>query len=73
MDEIFHVGPKFDDIVGSLWPFKLSTPRLGFSYRGENGVTEYGNREDKINDLVYRMTNPYEKNILVFQKYLDIT
>jgi len=55
--EIYTVGPKFRDVNRFLWPFKLSAPRGGFKsvVRHYNDGGDFGNREDKINELVRRM------------------
>jgi len=57
--EIYTVGPKFKQANNFLWPFKLSAPRGGFKckrhgYCEMNGG-DWGNREEKINELVARM------------------
>jgi len=57
--EIYTVGPKFKQANNFLWPFKLSAPRGGFKckrhgYCEMNGG-DWGNREEKINELVSRM------------------
>jgi len=57
--EIYTVGPKFKQANNFLWPFKLSAPRGGFKckrhgYCEMNGG-DWGNREEKINELVGRM------------------
>jgi large subunit ribosomal protein L7e len=57
MHEIITVGPHFKEANNFLWPFKLSSPRLGFEKKRHpyhNGGV-WGNRENKINDLVHRM------------------
>jgi large subunit ribosomal protein L7e len=55
--EIFTVGPHFKEANKFLWPFKLTTPKGGFSkvtnHYNEGG--DFGNREDQINKLVRRM------------------
>jgi len=57
--EIYTVGPRFKEANKFLWPFKLSAPRGGFKckrhgYCEMNGG-DWGNREEKINELVSRM------------------
>jgi len=57
--EIYTVGPHFKEANKFLWPFKLSAPRGGFKckrhgYCEMNGG-DWGNREEKINELVSRM------------------
>jgi large subunit ribosomal protein L7e len=57
--EIYTVGPHFKEANNFLWPFKLTSPRGGFSNKTklvhflEGG--EAGNRGDEINKLVKRM------------------
>ena len=55
--EIFTVGPAFKQANNFLWPFKLSSPLRGFAKKRhpyqQGGV--WGNREEKINELVSRM------------------
>jgi len=55
--EIWTVGPNFKDANNFLWPFKLSSPIRGFEKKRHpfqrGGV--WGNREEKINELVSRM------------------
>jgi large subunit ribosomal protein L7e len=57
--EIFTVGPNFKKANNFLWPFKLSSPRGGFSQKTkllhfmEGG--ESGARGEEINKLVKRM------------------
>nr|CAB3265730.1 60S ribosomal protein L7-like [Phallusia mammillata] len=55
--EIFTVGPNFKEASNFLWPFKLSSPRGGFQKVTNHFVEggDYGNREDKINNLVRKM------------------
>merc|ERR1711893_526209 len=55
--EIYTVGPNFKRANNFLWPFKLSTPVGGYR-RVTNHFVEggdFGNREDKINNLVRKM------------------
>jgi len=55
--EIYTVGPNFKRANNFLWPFKLSTPTGGYrkvvNHFVEGG--DFGNREDKINNLIRRM------------------
>ena len=57
--EIYTVGPKFKQANNFLWPFKLSSPKGGFSSRTkllhfmEGG--EAGDRGTEINKLVQKM------------------
>lgn len=56
--EIFTVGPHFKQASNFLWPFKLSSPNGGFSYKKVKHFVEggdSGNREHKINDLIRKM------------------
>jgi len=56
--EIFTVGPNFKRANNFLWTFKLSAPNGGYR-RVTNHFVEggdFGNREDKINNLVRRMS-----------------
>merc|ERR1711972_865563 len=57
--EIYTVGPKFKQAANFLWPFKLSSPRHGFTAK-RHGFCEmrggdWGNREELINELIARM------------------
>jgi len=55
--EIFTVGPNFKRANNFLWTFKLSCPTGGYR-RVTNHFVEggdFGNREDKINNLVRQM------------------
>merc|ERR1712157_290896 len=55
--EIYTVGPNFKRANNFLWPFKLSTPTGGYrkvvNHFVEGG--DFGNREDKVNNLIRRM------------------
>jgi len=55
--EITQVGPNFKQVNSFLWPFKLTSPRDGFNNKRHpfHQGGDWGNREDKINDLVQRM------------------
>mmetsp|Transcript_20738 Transcript_20738/g.26790 ORF Transcript_20738/g.26790 Transcript_20738/m.26790 type:complete len:242 (+) Transcript_20738:78-803(+) len=59
VNEIYTVGPNFKAANNFLWPFKLSSPKGGFSSRTkllhfmEGG--EAGNRGEEINKLVQKM------------------
>jgi len=55
--KIFTVGKKFKQVNNFLWPFKLRPPRGGWRKitRHYNEGGDFGNREDKINELVQRM------------------
>nr|CAJ17239.1 ribosomal protein L7e [Scarabaeus laticollis] len=55
--EIFTVGPKFKYASNFLWPFKLNTPTGGWRRKTNHYVEggDFGNREDKINELLRRM------------------
>ena len=55
--EIYTVGKHFKQANKFLWPFKLNSPRGGLVKKGVSFVEggDYGNRENKINNLVRRM------------------
>jgi len=59
MHEIITVGPHFKEANNFLWPFKMSSPRGGYSKKTkllhymEGG--ESGDRGEEINKLVKRM------------------
>jgi len=55
--EIFTVGANFKKATNFLWPFKLNTPTGGWKVKRNHFIEggDYGNREDKINELVQRM------------------
>ncbi|XP_013145704.1 PREDICTED: 60S ribosomal protein L7 [Papilio polytes] len=55
--EIFTVGEKFKYASNFLWPFKLNNPTGGWRKKTIHYVDggDFGNREDKINDLLRRM------------------
>jgi len=55
--EIFTVGPHFKDASNFLWPFKLNTPKGGWTYvkTHYNEGGDAGNREDQINPLMRKM------------------
>ncbi|ENN70905.1 hypothetical protein HUJ04_003469 [Dendroctonus ponderosae] len=55
--EIFTVGPNFKYASNFLWPFKLNTPTGGWRKKANHYVEggDFGNREDKINELLRRM------------------
>jgi len=59
MHEIVTVGPKFKEANNFLWPFKLNSPRGGYSKKTkllhylEGG--ESGNRGEEINKMVKKM------------------
>ncbi|XP_014294938.1 60S ribosomal protein L7 [Microplitis mediator] len=55
--EIFTVGAKFKYASNFLWPFKLNTPTGGWRKKTNHYVEggDFGNREDKINELLRRM------------------
>jgi len=57
--EIYTVGPHFKQATNFLWPFKLSSPRHGFTAK-RHGFCEmrggdWGNREELVNELISRM------------------
>lgn len=55
--EIYTVGARFRQVNKFLWPFKLNSPRGGFTRKAlhfqEGG--DAGNHENKINSLIQRM------------------
>lgn len=59
INELYTVGPNFKQVNNFLWPFKLSSPKGGFSRKTkllhfmEGG--EAGARGEEINKLVKRM------------------
>lgn len=56
--EIATTGDNFKVANAFLWPIKLSTPKGGFDPKKFKTFTdggEYGDRGDKINDLVQKM------------------
>ncbi|XP_017768083.1 PREDICTED: 60S ribosomal protein L7 [Nicrophorus vespilloides] len=55
--EIFTVGKNFKHASNFLWPFKLNTPTGGWRKKSNHYVEggDFGNREDKINELLRRM------------------
>ncbi|XP_065161254.1 large ribosomal subunit protein uL30 [Atheta coriaria] len=55
--EIFTVGTNFKYASNFLWPFKLNTPTGGWRKKTNHYVEggDFGNREDKINELLRRM------------------
>jgi len=55
--EIYSVGPNFKKASNFLWPFKLNNPNGGWRKKTTHYVEggDFGNREDKINNLLRRM------------------
>lgn len=55
--ELYTVGPNFKRANNFLWHFKLNNPRGGWRKKTTHYVEggDFGNREDKINELVRRM------------------
>lgn len=55
--QLFTVGRVFKQVNNFLWPFKLNTPTGGWRKKNNHYVDggDFGNREDKINELVRRM------------------
>merc|ERR1712113_279077 len=56
INEIYTVGPHFKEANNFLWAFKLKSPNGGFVLK-KHGYHEpkggdWGNREEKINELV---------------------
>jgi len=56
--EIMNVGPNFKYASNFLWPFKLNTPTGGWRKKVNHFVEggDFGCREDKINELLKKMT-----------------
>mmetsp|Transcript_26571 Transcript_26571/g.53326 ORF Transcript_26571/g.53326 Transcript_26571/m.53326 type:complete len:247 (-) Transcript_26571:605-1345(-) len=59
INEIYKGGSHFKEVNNFLWPFKLKSPKKGFSKVGKNlHVSEngsYGNWEETIDDLISKM------------------
>ncbi|XP_055594923.1 60S ribosomal protein L7 [Uranotaenia lowii] len=55
--QIYTAGPLFRKVNNFLWPFKLNTPTGGWRKKNNHYVEggDFGNREDKINELIQRM------------------
>ncbi|KAG5684794.1 hypothetical protein PVAND_014007 [Polypedilum vanderplanki] len=55
--QIYTCGRVFKQVNNFLWPFKLNTPTGGWRKKNNHFVEggDFGNREDKINELVQRM------------------
>merc|ERR1711928_52239 len=55
--EVFTVGSSFKYASNFLWPFKLTTPTGGWRKKTNHYVEggDFGNREEKINELLRRM------------------
>nr|UXY87734.1 60S ribosomal protein L7 [Cryptomonas curvata] len=59
IQELFTGGSRFKEVNNFLWPFKLKSPKKGYSKSGkrkhisEGGV--YGNWEESINQLILKM------------------
>ena len=57
IEEVYQCGPHFKEANNFIWPFKLSNPRFGFNNKNHsyqnNG--DWGNREERINELIARM------------------
>jgi len=55
--ELATFGPNFKAVNNFLWPFKLESPKGGFSNKRHpyHQGGDWGNREEKINELVRRM------------------
>merc|ERR1712173_333450 len=56
--EIMNVGPSFKYASNFLWPFKLNSPTGGWRKKVNHFVEggDFGCREDKINELLKKMT-----------------
>ena len=57
INELYSVGPNFKKVNNFVWPFKLNSPKGGFSKKRHayHQGGDWGNREDKINNLVKQM------------------
>mmetsp|Transcript_37113 Transcript_37113/g.96261 ORF Transcript_37113/g.96261 Transcript_37113/m.96261 type:complete len:161 (+) Transcript_37113:447-929(+) len=55
--ELYTCGPNFTEVNRFLWPFKLSSPRGGFTKKVKAFIEggDAGNREEKINSLIRKM------------------
>jgi large subunit ribosomal protein L7e len=55
--QLYTVGRVFKNCNNFLWPFKLNTPTGGWRKKNNHYVDggDFGNREDKINELLQRM------------------
>lgn len=55
--EIFTCGPNFKEANNFLYTFKLSSPLGGFKQKRRHFVEggDFGNREEKMNELIRRM------------------
>merc|ERR1719312_1211035 len=55
--EIMTVGPNFKYAANFLWPMKLNPPSGGWRKKTNHFVEggDFGNREDKINELLRKM------------------
>merc|ERR1712142_1228394 len=55
--EIMTVGPNFKYAANFLWPMKLNTPTGGWRKKTNHFVEggDFGNREEKINELLRKM------------------
>jgi len=55
--EIFTIGPNFKYASNFLWPFKLNNPAGGWRNKVNHFVEggDFGNREEKINELLRKM------------------
>lgn len=57
IQEISSVGPNFKQANNFLWPFKLNNPRGGWLNKNHpfQKDGDWGNREEKINELIKKM------------------
>ena len=55
--QIYTVGNRFKQVNKFLWPFKLSSPKGGFTKKRLNFIEggDSGNREQHINELIRQM------------------
>ena len=57
LHELVTCGKHFKEANKFLWPFKLSSPKGGMRKKRHSFANggAWGNREEEINELVYRM------------------
>jgi 60S ribosomal protein uL30 len=55
--ELYTTGPNFKKVNNFLWHFKLNNPTGGFRKKTTHFVEggDFGNREDKINEMLRKM------------------
>jgi len=57
VNEILTCGPNFKKVNNFLWPFKLNTPKGGYTTKSKSYLNrgDFGDRETQINKFVRRM------------------